>query len=73
MHKESFSGGVDDDLAARIAQKRAEIEASGLCQWKYAEPPKIFGPWWFFGGRIMVWIEATWPYEILVRRGRRQR
>ncbi len=29
------------------------------------------GPWWFFGGRLLVWIEKTWPF-VMVRRGRRR-
>ncbi len=58
-------------LADLIDAKRREIEATGFCRWEYAAPPKILGPWFFFGGRLLIWIEATWPYEIMVRRGRR--
>ncbi len=63
----------DDELARSIQAKREEIEATGLCQWGYnrPDPPKrYFGPWFPFGGRVVFWIEWTWPF-LVVRKGHR--
>lgn len=51
------------DLATAIAEKRKEIEASGLCQWGYWDyTSMIAGPFFPFKGRLVIWVNTVWPF-----------